>query len=35
MVGAGTYGQVISAMNKVTQQKVAIKKLAHVEDVVS
>ena len=35
MVGAGTYGQVISAFNKVTQNKVAIKKLSHIEDVVS
>ena len=35
MVGAGTYGQVISANNKETGAKVAIKKLSHIEDVVS
>ena len=35
MVGAGTYGQVISANNKENGMKVAIKKLSHVEDVVS
>ena len=35
MVGAGTYGQVISAKNKETDAKVAIKKLSHIEDVVS
>lgn len=35
MVGAGTYGQVISATNKETGAKVAIKKLSHCEDVVS
>lgn len=35
MVGKGTYGAVISANNVQTKTQVAIKKLTHIEDVVS
>ena len=35
LIGKGTYGSVISANNLETNEKVAIKKLAHIEDVVS
>lgn len=35
MVGKGTYGAVISANNVQTKEQVAIKKLTHIEDVVS
>ena len=35
LIGKGTYGSVISASNKETGEQVAIKKLSHVEDLVS
>ena len=35
LIGKGTYGSVISAKNNETEEKVAIKKLSHIEDVVS
>lgn len=35
LIGKGTYGSVISAKNKETNEQVAIKKLSHVEDLVS
>lgn len=34
LIGKGTYGSVISALNNETNEKVAIKKLAHIEDVI-
>ena len=35
LIGKGTYGSVISAKNQETNEQVAIKKLSHIEDVVS
>jgi serine/threonine protein kinase len=35
LIGKGTYGAVISATDKVTQKKVAIKKLGKIDDLVS
>lgn len=35
MIGKGTYGSVISATNTQTNQQVAIKRLAAIEDIVS
>ena len=35
LIGKGTYGSVISARNRETGEQVAIKKLSHVEDLVS
>lgn len=35
LIGKGTYGSVISARNKETNEQIAIKKLSHVEDLVS
>ena len=35
LIGKGTYGSVISAKNTETGEQVAIKKLSHVEDLVS
>lgn len=34
LIGKGTYGAVISAADHQTKQKVAIKKLSRIEDVV-
>ena len=34
LIGKGTYGQVISANDHVSKQKVAIKKLSKIEDAV-
>ena len=35
LIGKGTYGSVISARNQETGEQIAIKKLSHVEDLVS
>ena len=35
LIGKGTYGSVISARNKETGEQIAIKKLSHIEDLVS
>ena len=35
LIGKGTYGSVISARNRETGEQIAIKKLSHVEDLVS
>ena len=35
LIGKGTYGSVISAKNRETDEQIAIKKLSHVEDLVS
>lgn len=35
LIGKGTYGAVISAVNLQTKQQVAIKRLAHIDDIVS
>ena len=34
LIGKGTYGSVVSATNKETDEQVAIKKLSHIEDLV-
>lgn len=34
LIGKGTYGAVVSATDNATKEKVAIKKLAKIEDVV-
>ena len=35
LIGKGTYGAVISAVNLQTKQQVAIKRLTHIDDIVS
>jgi serine/threonine protein kinase len=35
LIGKGTYGSVISAKNTLTGEQVSIKKLSHIEDLVS
>jgi len=34
LIGKGTYGAVVQAIDNVTQEKVAIKKLSKIEDMV-
>ena len=35
LIGKGTYGAVVSAIDNVNKEKVAIKKLSKIEDLVS
>ena len=35
LIGKGTYGAVVSAIDNVNKEKVAIKKLSKIEDMVS
>lgn len=35
LIGKGTYGAVVSAIDNINKEKVAIKKLSKIEDIVS